>query len=200
MSNDDIQALEKKIYEMSLQLTELRKHAERVEVKNYSFDTLDGQVSLLDLFGDTDKLLVIHNMGQGCRYCMLWGDGLNPFVPHLESTMAVAMVSKDSPQLQRKYANSRGWRFRMASHGGGDYIAEQSVMAGSNNYPGAVSYVREGDKIYRTSSCVFGPGDLYCSMWHVLGLAGIDSESWTPQYNYWLRPDQLDDGGENVLG
>ena len=65
-------------------------------------------------------------MGQACRYCTLWADGFNGFVPHLESTMAVALVSKDSPQRQREFANSRGWRFRLASHGGGDYITGYS--------------------------------------------------------------------------
>ena len=35
--------------------------------------------------------------------------------------------------------------------------------------------------------------------WGLLGLAGLSEEQWTPQYNYWLRPEQLDDGGENLL-
>ena len=49
------------------------------------------------------------------------------------------------------------------------------------------------------NACVFGPGDLYCAMWGLLGLAGLDAADWTPQYHYWKRPAQLDDGGENVL-
>jgi predicted dithiol-disulfide oxidoreductase (DUF899 family) len=89
-------------------------------VKNYLFDTLNGQTTLLELFADQDRLLVIHNMGQGCRYCTLWADGLNGFVPHIESGMALVLVSKDAPELQRRFANSRAWRFQLASHGGGD--------------------------------------------------------------------------------
>ena len=56
-----------------------------------------------------------------------------------------------------------------------------------------------GDAILRMSSCVFGPGDLYCAMSSLLGLAGIGVADWTPQFSYWRRPAQLDDGGENVL-
>ena len=26
----------------------------------------------------------------------------------------------------------------------------------------------------------------------------IGAGDWTPQFHYWLRPDQLEDGGENV--
>lgn len=60
-------------------------------------------------------------------------------------------------------------------------------------------YERDGDAILRKNACVFGPGDIYCAMWSLLGLAGLDDEGWTPQYTYWKRPAELDDGGSNVL-
>lgn len=195
----EISDLEQEIFELTAKLNELRKKGPGQEVQNYAFSTLDGAATLLELFGDSDKLLVIHNMGQGCRYCTLWADGLNGFIPHLESVMSVVLVSKDSPDVQRKFANSRDWRFRLASHGGGDYIKEQTVMDGSTNMPGAVFFERKGDQIFRRNACVFGPGDLYCSMWSLLSLAGLGDGDWTPQYNYWNRPEVLDDGGENVL-
>jgi predicted dithiol-disulfide oxidoreductase (DUF899 family) len=74
-------------------------------------------------------------MGQGCRYCTLWADGFNGFVQHIESTISMVLVSKDPPILQRKFANSRGWKFRLASHGGDEYIQEQSVMKNSKICP-----------------------------------------------------------------
>jgi predicted dithiol-disulfide oxidoreductase (DUF899 family) len=111
----------------------------------------------------------------------------------------VVLVSKDPPEVQRQFANSRGWRFRLASHGGGEYISEQSVAEGSANMPGAVVYERDGDRIIRKNRAVFGPGDLYCSMWNLLGLAGLSEQEWTPQFNYWRRPEQLDDGGANLI-
>ena len=64
---------------------------------------------------------------------------------------------------------------------------------------GAVSYLKQGDRILRTNSAAFGPGDLYCSMWGLLALTGLGEAEWTPQYNYWQRPEQLDDGGENLI-
>lgn len=200
MANDDVIALERKIYAMTLELNKLKQQTDRVEVPNYTFKTLDGEVTLDDLFAGKDKLLMIHNMGQGCRYCTLWGDGLSPLLPHLESVVSVAMVSKDEPELQRRFASSRGWRFRMASHGGGDYIKEQSAVSGQDNYPGVVGYEREGGQIYRINSSPFGPGDLYCPVWNLLSTVGVDGDTFTPQFNYWLRPDTLDDGGENLVG
>jgi hypothetical protein len=36
-------------------------------------------------------------------------------------------------------------------------------------------------------------------MWGLLGLAALGEAQWTPQFNYWRRPEQLDDGGANLL-
>lgn len=198
-ANEKIAAMEMKLYEMTLELNELRKQAVAHEVPNYDFQTQAGPTTLLDLFAGQTKLLMIHNMGQSCRYCTLWGDGFNGLVDHLESAMSVVMVSKDEPELQRQFASSRGWRFRLASHGGGSYISEQTAMAGSSNMPGAVVYERDGDKIMRRSSAVFGPGDLYSPMWNLLGLAGMTEAEWMPQFRYWRQPKKLEDGGERVL-
>ena len=197
--SDEISRIEKQLFELTTRLNELRKSHCGEEVQNYTFKTLDGDVTLLDLFGEHDRLLVIHNMGQGCRYCTLWADGFNGFLPHLESAMAVVLVSRDSPEVQRAFANSRNWRFRLASHGGGPYIREQTVSAGDTNTPGAVVYEREGDRITRKNAAVFGPGDLYCSIWNLLGMAGLGAADWTPQYRYWRRPEKMDDGGENLV-
>ncbi len=198
MENEEISKLEQQIFELTAELNELRKLNAGDEVRNYAFATINGETDLLSMFGDKERMLLIHNMGQGCRYCTLWADGFNGFLQHLESAMSVVLVSKDPPELQRQFANSRDWRFRLASHGGGDYIREQTVMDGAENMPGAVVYELDGDKITRKNSCVFGPGDMYCSAWSLMGLAGLGDGDWTPQYAYWQRPDKMDDGGENL--
>ena len=168
------------------------------EDRNHTLTTIEGEVSLLDMFGVRDKLLLIHNMGQGCRYCTLWADGFNGFLPHLESIMSVVLVSKDPPEVQRNFANSRGWRFRLASLGGGEYLQDQALSDDYYNMPGAVAYERKSDVIFRKNSSTFGSGDLYCPMWGLLALAGLGKEEWTPQYNYWRRPKELDDGGGDI--
>ncbi len=87
----------------------------------------------------------------------------------------------------------------MASHAGTDYSKEQTVIKGGENMPGIVCYEKKGDKIFRKNSSAFGPGDPFCTLWNILSLAGRSDADWTPQYNYWKRPSQLDDGGNNVL-
>ena len=197
--SSEIQKLEHEIYQLTTELNKLKASNAGQEVRNYSFQTLNGTVSLLDLFAGRDQLMLIHNMGQGCRYCTLWADGFNGFVPHLESVLSLVLVSKDAPEVQRQFANSRGWRFNLASHGGGEYIRDQTVMEGAENAPGVVLYKLREHKIYRKNASAFGPGDLYCSAWNLLGLAGLDAENWTPQFNYWSRPQKMDDGGQNLV-
>ena len=195
----EIAALEQQIFELNLKLQALQKANPGNPVPNYPFDSQAGPVTLRNLFAGQSRLLVIHNMGQGCRYCTLWADGFNGLLPHLESAFSVVLVSKDPPELQRRFANARGWRFRLASHGGGDYIREQSAQPGANNMPGAVLYELHGEDIIRRNSAVFGPGDRYCALWSLLGLAGIGEDEWTPQFSYWSRPAELDDGGANLI-
>ena len=42
---------------------------------------------LSEPFAGHGRLLAIHNMGQRCRDCTLWADGVNGFLPHLESAI-----------------------------------------------------------------------------------------------------------------
>ena len=199
MSKQEIAELEREIFNLTAKLNRLRKETAPQPVPDYRFSTLSGEVTLLDLFGDKRRLLAIHNMGQGCRYCTLWADGFNGMLAHLESVMSVVLLSRDPPQLQRDFANSRDWRFRLASHGGGRYIREQTVMEDNDNMPGAVLYERSGDQVFRKNAALFGPGDLYCSLWNLLALAGIDEDEWTPQFRYWTPPAKMDDGGKNLI-
>ena len=194
-----IAELEAQIAELTARLNAARRAASGREVPDYTFRTLAGEARLSELFAGGDKLLAIHNMGQGCRYCTLWADGINGFLPHLESAMAVVLLSKDDPETQRRFANARGWRFQLASHAGGAYIRDESVMAGDDNMPGAVLYERKGGKLHRRNAAVFGPNDLFCSAWNILALAGHGVDDWIPQFTYWRRPDTLDDGGRNLV-
>ena len=194
----EAEQLEYEIMQKTQALAELRRKETSIVVADYKFEAIDGPTSLSSLFGDHERLLMIHNMGQACRYCTLWADGINGVLDHLEDAMAVVLVSKDAPQVQRTMALDRGWKMRMASHTGGAYMSEQCTMGEHANMPGAAVYEKKAGKIMRIGRTAFGPGDLYSPMWHFLALAGVGAGDWTPQYHYWQRPQQLEDGGENI--
>ena len=56
MANEQIQKIEQQIFELTQELNTLRKRDRGEEVRNYEFATLDGRVSLLDLFAGKSKL------------------------------------------------------------------------------------------------------------------------------------------------
>ncbi len=195
----EIQKLEKQMWDLTKQIETLRRDAPPVESKNYTFKDLDGDVILRNMFGNKEHLIVIHNMGQGCRFCTVWADGINAFLGHLENKFSVVLLSKDSPETQRQFANSRGWRFKMASHHGTTYLKDVNGDNAQENLPGMAWYVRTGDQIFKKNQTEFGPGDAFCSLWHILSLGGFGEENWTPQFNYWQQPAKLDDGGKAVI-
>ena len=193
-----IRTLEQEALVIANRLELLRRENTPTPVKNYALETLTGPTDLLTLFGNKEKLLMIHNMGHACRWCTSWADGINAALPHLENSFAVVLVSKNDPLTQRQFALSRGWNFRMASHGGGEYTQEQSVTSGEPDMPGIVCYERKNAQIFRKNASEFGPGDFFNPLFHVVTLAGIGLEEFTPQFTYWNRPEQMDDGGENL--
>ena len=196
--NLKIRAKEEELYNLVKEIEALRMAHQGEEVPDYEFTNLHGNIKLSEMFGDKSGLFVIHNMGQGCRYCTLWADGINAFLQHLETEFSVFLVSKDDPATQRTFANERGWRFQLASHDGESYAIEQSVEEGEDNYPGISYFVKRDEKIFKKNNATFGPGDAFCSLWHILSLSGRNEEDWFPQFNYWKRPESLDDGGRNV--
>lgn len=177
---DEIVKIQKQIFELKQELGKLHASSPLAAVKDYVFTTLNGDMNLSEMFAGKETLMLIHNMGTGCDYCSLWADGFNGFLPHLSSIFSVYLVSKDSPKEQAAFKHARGWDFDMASHGGGDYIKEQTVLAGEDNMPGVVFYQMQDGNPQRKNSAIFGPGDDYCSMWSLLSLAGVSEKEWTP--------------------
>ena len=155
------------------------------EVEDYELKSLDGPVRLSDLFGDHDELLVVHNMGASCPYCTLWADGFNGFVDHLNDRAAFVVASPDNPEAQRRFAEKRGWEFSMVSAGDSDFTVDMGYEDRDEGMvrPGVSAFRRtpSGD-IERIATDQFGPGDLYCSMWHLIDLLDGDAYDWSPKF------------------
>ena len=80
MNNTEIEQQIQKRYDaiqaLKEQINDLQNQREPELVGDYSFVAKTGEsVSLLELFGDKDELIVIHNMGKSCSHCSLWADG-----------------------------------------------------------------------------------------------------------------------------
>jgi len=180
----------KKLTEYRAQIAELRKKMretraaiEPEEVKDYALRTAQGTTRLSDLFGAKDTLIVIHNMGAGCRYCTLWADGFNGVYDHLASRAAFVVSSPDAPEKQQAFAASRGWRFPMVSVDGTSFAQDMGYWK-NGPVPGVSVLKRAGGKILRVADTQFSPDDDFCGVWHFWNLIPEGAAGWQPQYKY----------------
>ena len=141
------------------------------EVGDYEFIDNEGTVRLSDLFGEHEDLIVVHNMGVACSYCTLWADGYNGIHQHVTKRAGFVVSSPDRPAVQKKFAESRGWKFPMVSHEGTSFAKDMGYVSDKGGWmPGVSVFRREGDAIVRVSDTGFSPGDDFCSLWHFFDL------------------------------
>lgn len=180
--------LEKQIYELKEQCNELLEKLPPEEVKNYSLKTVDGNdIQLLDLFGDKDELILIHNMGPGCPYCTLWADGFKGFTPYLNERCAFWMETDKEPAELKEFSEKRGWSFNVVSSIDSGLKLELGFQKESDgktfNLPGFSTFFKEDGKIYRHATAPFGPGDDYCGVWPMLAHLKKGANGWQPKFN-----------------
>ena len=181
----EVERLEQEIAERSERLAEPKRQLPPTPVSDYTLTGPDGPVKLSQLFGQGRDLIVIHNMGKGCRYCTLWADGWNGILPHLENRAAFVVVTPDSPETQAQIAGSRGWNFRMISTHGSSFTEDMGFKSEKGWLPGVSTFHRNNDGgIVRVARAGFGPFDSFCSAWHLFGLLKDGVNGWEPKYRY----------------
>lgn len=154
-------------------------------VEDYRFATPDGERRLSQLFGGKMELFIVHNMGTGCAYCTLWADGFNGVYHHLADRAAFVVSSPDAPDVQRRFAESRGWRFPMVSHAGMRFADDMGYRSANGRcLPGVSVFQRRADGIVRVADTSFGPGDDFCTVWHFLDLLPAGQAGWAPRFAY----------------
>jgi predicted dithiol-disulfide oxidoreductase (DUF899 family) len=180
----DIEALEQDLLDKQEKLAEMKRGLPPQEVQDYTLQTQKGPVRLSEFFAGKQDLIVIHNMGRGCTYCTLWADGFNGVHQHLENRAGFVVVSPDTLEIQREFAESRGWKFRMASGQGSTFIEDMGFKNEKGWMPGVSTFTKDKEKILRVAKAPFGPGDPFCGVWHILALLKNGPEDWHPKYKY----------------
>ncbi len=173
------------IAELRTKMRAVQASIEPEAVQDYGFGTPEGKVRLSDLFGDKRDLIVILNMGSACAYCTLWADGYNGLYPHIADRAAFVVSSPDAPDVQRRFADGRGWRFPMVSHAGTGFASDMGYRGASGGYlPGVSVFRRDGAGIVRVADTGLHPGDDFCPLWHFLDLMPEGSADWRPRFGY----------------
>ena len=177
---EEMQAFRKK-------MMDLRARIPKLEVQDYDLkDTEGNSVKLSELFGDKDDLILVHNMGKSCPYCTLWADGFIGYNDHLSNRASFVLSSPDDPPTLKEFASGRGWNFRTVSTHDSSFTEDVGFYSEKGGYmPGVSIFKKEAyGKIFRTSKDFFGPGDYYCSVWHLFDLLPDGASGWEPKYKY----------------
>jgi predicted dithiol-disulfide oxidoreductase (DUF899 family) len=181
----DVERLEEDILEKSKRLAELKRALPREAVKDYVLAGWTGPAPLSSLFAGKSDLIVIHNMGKGCRYCTLWADGFNGVWRHLADRAGFVVCSPDSGETQRAFAASRGWTFPMVSGHGSTFIEDMGFRGEKSWMPGVSTFRRSPEGgIERVARSFFGPYDPFCGVWHLIALLEDGEREWAPKYEY----------------
>jgi len=188
-ATEKMAAYRQQIAEIRQQLRKVQAEVEPQEVVDYEFQTPTGKVLLSGLFGHHKDLMVVHNMGRSCPACTLWADGYNGIHQHVTSRAAFVVSSPDSPEVQQKFAASRGWVFPMVSHIGSSFAQDMGYRSSnsrsSNSWrPGMSVFRLDGTKIVRVSDVTWSPGDDFCTLWHFFDLLPEGAGDWRPKLSY----------------
>jgi predicted dithiol-disulfide oxidoreductase (DUF899 family) len=179
--NTKVEALEKQIYELKQTLAKERQKAKPQKVKDYEFTTEKGKTKLSKLFGKSDDLLIVHNMGKGCNYCTMWADVLQGQLRHIERRAPIVLVSPDTPATQKAHAKRRGWKMKMVSDRGGSFTPDMGFKMDDDYWPGVSAFHKDAKgNITRTGKAFFGPGDDFCPPWHFFDLLQGGAKGWEP--------------------
>src|ERR1700736_5389569 len=138
-ATEKMSAYRQQIADIRQQLRKVQAEIEPQEVADYEFQTLEGKVTLSELFGDRKDLMVVHNMGVSCPACTLWADGYNGVHKHVITRTAFAVSSPDTPAVQQKLAQARGWKFRMVSHMGTTFAADMGYRSDQGGWQPGIS-------------------------------------------------------------
>jgi predicted dithiol-disulfide oxidoreductase (DUF899 family) len=169
-------------------------------------DGPDRPVTLLDLFGDHETLVVYHLMfhpddDQACPMCSMWVDGLHGVSHHLTQRTALAVVAKAPVGKLRRWGRHRGWHgLRLVSSHGTSFNADLHVEGPAGGQWPAVSVFRRergdsgsdgGDRVRHvltqtanSPTIAAGGIDLLNPVWHVWDLLPAGRGDWFPDNDY----------------
>jgi predicted dithiol-disulfide oxidoreductase (DUF899 family) len=175
----------RQIGDLRRRMREVQAAAEPEIVRDYEFAVPGGTVRLSALFGDKRDLIVIHNMGVSCVHCTLWADGFNGLYEHAATRAAFVVSSPDSPQVQRQFADGRGWRFPFVSHAGTTFASDMGYRSASGGWlPGVSVFQLDGRRILRVADAGFDTGDDFCALWRIFDLLPDGVGDWRAKFSY----------------
>lgn len=177
------------------------------KVPNYEFsegptdldaDDDSAVVTLLDLFGDHNELIIYHLMfhpddDEACPMCSSIVDGFTGIAKHLNNRCALAIAAKAPINKVRAWGRYRGWHgLRLISSSNNSFTTDFGTEGSKGAQIPAVSvFTRTGSTIHHryTQSADFadstnGGVDQIWPIWHLVDLLPSGRTDWLPDGKY----------------
>ncbi len=185
--SDELKSAQEELTAARKRVDSFRRKMKSEPIGEYLLADVDGnEVKFSSLFGEKDDLIVIHNMGKRCSYCTLWADGFNGFYKHLEDRASLVLVSFDMPSVMKEFLATRDWKFRTLSNNNSEFANEMGYLSDKGDpWPGISTFHKAEDgTISRITHAPLGPGDDFCSVWHIFDMLKDGANNWQPKFQY----------------
>lgn len=123
----------------------------------YTFRGEEGDVTLAQLFGKSENLIVYHMMwapndAMPCPSCSMWIDGLNGLAKHIAQRAALVVIARAPLERMLPVKAAKGWTVPLVSSSGNSFNSDFSVLNSPDNI--AAKTLPPG---YNCGSCAFWP-------------------------------------------
>ena len=153
---DELRVKEKAQMKLQDKLNAERRRLPMVKLtKPYQFLSVDGEVSLLDLFEGRKQLIIYHFMfgpdaEEGCTGCSMMVDNMgHPAHLHARDT-SVVLVSRAPLEKLQRFQKRMEWSIPWVSSYGSDFNYDFGTTTDNGEMFALSVFLREGDSIYRT--------------------------------------------------
>ena len=170
------------------------------EVENYVFAGLDGEVSLTELFGDHDTLILYSYMygpdaEHGCPMCSAFMDSLQGQTKHIEQRAAFVVAARSNMERISALVQTRGWQdITWVSAADNSYATDyKSEMPNGAQVPMCNVFVKRDGKIYHywNTEMFFVPSefhprhvDMMWPLWHIFDITPEGRGDFMPGLDY----------------
>ncbi len=168
--------------------------------EDYKFTGTQGEISLSELFGDKETLILYSYMygpeaEQPCPMCSAFADSLIGQTKHIEQRTALAMVARSDYGRVAELAEARGWgELNWVSAADNNYpIDYKSEMPNGAQVPMCNVFTKHEGRIHHfwTSELFFAPSDFHprhvdmlWPLWHIFDITPEGRGDFMPGLGY----------------
>lgn len=154
----DLLVKEKELTRLKDAVSAARRRLPMVEVtETYTFDSENGQASLLDLFGGRRQLIVQHFMfgpdwDEGCDGCSMMADSIPPLSHLYAKDTSFVLISRAPLPKLLAFRDRMGWTLPWVSSASTTFNEDFGATVDGQERQAISVFLRHGERVFHTWS------------------------------------------------